>query len=138
MSEILPRKWWTRKPSFLGQPALVQGIVLSAVVALVGVGGFGLGRLTMLEEQKGSLVIHAAELQAPVATETPQSPNNTPSLRPASSGVHNFVASKNGTKYYTAGCSGASRIKTANQVWFETAEAAASAGYQFAASCATH
>ncbi len=137
MTEILPRKWWTRKPSFLGQPELVRATVLSAVVVLVGVGGFGLGRLTVIQEQKGTLAIHAAPFSTPLALPTPDSPNNSPIGHVESSSIHNFVASKNGTKYYSANCSGSSRIKEANQVWFETVEAAAAAGYKLASNCAT-
>lgn len=46
-----------------------------------------------------------------------------------------FVASKNGTKYYLAGCSGAGRISEANKVWFESRTQAEDAGYQPAANC---
>lgn len=40
-----------------------------------------------------------------------------------------YMGSKNGTKYYTPGCPGASRIKPENYVWFQSAEDATLQGY---------
>lgn len=40
-----------------------------------------------------------------------------------------YVGSKNGTKYYTPGCSGTSRIKPENYIWFQSAEDATLQGY---------
>jgi hypothetical protein len=49
--------------------------------------------------------------------------------------AHNFVASKNGTKYYPNGCSAANRIKPENQIWFATEEDATLQGYSRTTSC---
>ena len=46
-----------------------------------------------------------------------------------------FVASKNGTKYYLPNCSGAKRIKPENLIGFPSREAAEAAGYGKAANC---
>ena len=46
-----------------------------------------------------------------------------------------YVASKNGTKYYLPGCSGAKRIKEENKVWFVTADDARKAGLSPASNC---
>lgn len=40
-----------------------------------------------------------------------------------------YVGSKNGTKYYTAGCSGTKRIKPANIIYFKDAQDAQLQGY---------
>lgn len=40
-----------------------------------------------------------------------------------------YVGSKNGTKYYTPGCSGTNRIKPENYIWFESSEDAMLQGY---------
>lgn len=40
-----------------------------------------------------------------------------------------YVGSKNGTKYYTPGCSGSKRIKPENYVWFQTVQDATLQGY---------
>ncbi|MHB8860285.1 MAG: hypothetical protein ACYC48_00930 [Minisyncoccota bacterium] len=53
-----------------------------------------------------------------------------------SSSTGQFVASKNGTKYYLPTCSGAGRISDANKVWFVSAADASKAGYEPAANCA--
>jgi hypothetical protein len=46
-----------------------------------------------------------------------------------------FVASKNGAKYYFPWCSGVSKIKEENKVWFTTKEQAQKAGLTPAANC---
>lgn len=51
----------------------------------------------------------------------------------AAEGAQNFVASKNGGKYYKAGSSGEKRIRPENRVYFETALDAEMAGYDKAA-----
>lgn len=45
-----------------------------------------------------------------------------------------YAASKNGTKYYTPGCSGLKRIKKENIIWFNSVEDAILQGYS-AAKC---
>ena len=40
-----------------------------------------------------------------------------------------YMGSKNGTKYYAPGCSGASRIKPENVIWFTNEEDATLQGY---------
>jgi hypothetical protein len=50
-------------------------------------------------------------------------------------GEGNYVASKNGTKYYLPSCAGANQISDANKVWFVSASAAEAAGYSPAANC---
>lgn len=52
-----------------------------------------------------------------------------------SSGAHNFLASKNGTKYYPVGCGAASRIKEENKVWFDTEQDAQLQGYTRTTAC---
>lgn len=47
----------------------------------------------------------------------------------------NYVASKNGTKYYLLSCSGVSRIKEENKVYFVTAEEAKERGLEPAKNC---
>ena len=114
---------------------VVSTLLTGVVVALVGAGAFGLGRLSALQEKGARLTIHAPQMPAEIAAPTPLSDNNSETTKPAVEGPHTFVASKNGTKYYPAGCAGASRIKAANQVWFGTADLAAAAGYTPASGC---
>ncbi len=46
-----------------------------------------------------------------------------------------FTASKTGTKYYPAGCSGINRIKTENRVYFTTEQEAQDQGYTRTSTC---
>ena len=136
MTEILPKKLVLRKLALFGASVNGQRLILSVCLIFVAVGSFGLGRLATLQEQKKGLVIYEPTATKQVAIAVPKSANNTPSMQIQSSSVHNFVVSKNGTKYYPAGCKSASRIKLENEVWFETASAAVAAGYTLAAACA--
>lgn len=47
----------------------------------------------------------------------------------------NFVASKNGTKYYPKGCSGIDRINVENRVYFATEQQAQEKGYTRTSTC---
>lgn len=116
MKEILPDKGDLRK---------IEPYLLPAVVVLVGLSAFGLGRLSVLGEGPRLLI------QMPDGTQTASVQQ---AGQAAISG--NFVASKSGTKYYLPSCSGASRIKEENKVWFASASAAEAAGYGPAANCA--
>ncbi len=119
----------------LQNPAVVHKLILSAIVVLVSASSFGLGRLSRIEEVGKGIVIRAPEASLPLARAITQSPNNTPSMQATSSLIHNFVSSKNGSKYYPNGCKSASRIKAVNQIWFETAEAAQVVGLTLASGC---
>lgn len=57
---------------------------------------------------------------------TPEPPHTT---------VGKYVASKNGTKYYLATCSGAKRIKDENKVWFASVEDAKASGRTLSSTC---
>ncbi len=46
-----------------------------------------------------------------------------------------YVASKNGSKYYLPSCAGANRIKEENKIWFASVDEAKSRGYEPAANC---
>lgn len=107
------------------------------IIILVASSSFGLGRLSKISEIKnpitvGGVPITAASTLSVAGEKTAAglSANNT-------AGVQNgtYVASKNGTKYYFPWCSGATRIKEENKVWFDTKEAAIRAGFQAAANC---
>ena len=123
------------KSSVFGKEG-VRLAFLAALFILVALGAFGLGRLSALSETKGRVLVRPPgspkELAAPVL-----SPQTASSSAPADAalGAHAFVASKNGSKYYGPGCTGASRIKPANQVWFGSSADAEAAGYTLAANC---
>ncbi len=93
---------------------------LYAVVFLVGIGSFGLGRLSALEDYRPVVSV----LQAPVATEP---------RRIVLGGL--LVASRTGTAYHYPWCAGAAKIIPQNQRWFTSEAEARAAGYIPAKNC---
>ena len=142
MQKILPKSLHLRKET-------AHGLIMSIILVLVGVSAFGLGRLTAMGEKTKRVVIHSPMLMASVAEAIPSDSELPPSYPVASetkdfnsaaatsslSVEHNFVASKNGTKYYLPTCSGAARIKPMNQIWFATVADAKLADYTPSATC---
>src|SRR3989344_970129 len=91
-----------------------------AIVLLLGIASFGLGRLSALEEAKPPVAI----------TEAPEA------LKPRAMYLGgSIIASKNGTAYYFPWCSGAQKILVQNQIWFASEKAARAAGYAPAKNC---
>ena len=99
---------------FVGEWGLV------AIVFLVALASFGLGRLSVLEAARPPITTG----QAPVAA-------NPRAVAPG--GL--LVASRNGRTYHYPWCAGAAKILPANQVWFQSEEAAKRAGYVAAKNC---
>ena len=95
------------------------------ILLLVASLSFGLVRLSKIEENQRPIMIEQAEIVA----------NSTSTTAFISKDNGQFVASKNGTKYYYPDCAGASRIKEENKIWFQTADQAKRAGYTPAVNC---
>ncbi|HTR18999.1 MAG TPA: Ada metal-binding domain-containing protein [Candidatus Paceibacterota bacterium] len=94
------------------------GLVL--LVFLVGIGAYGLGRLSALEEVKPPVSVAQAPQEADI-----------PALPPGGF----VVASRTGSVYYLPWCSGAQKIAAGNQVWFGSEAAAQKAGYAPSKTC---
>ena len=111
----------------------VDEFFYTAVILLVAVVAFGLGRMSggEIETQTASLL--KSEPQA--VTVTQEAPVVESTAVPGGVGEGNYVASRNGTKYHLPWCPGAQQIKDENKVWFDTKEAAETAGYTPAANC---
>lgn len=90
-----------------------------ALIILVGLISFGLGRLSAITD----VVTPVALLQAPAAA-----------LEPMYLGGE-VVASRNGTKYHFPWCAGAAAMSDANKIWFKSVEDARKAGYTPAGNC---
>jgi len=103
-------------------------LYLMAVIVLVAVISFGLGRLSKIREEKTPITIENAETgeSKPLLTSNVDNEIKTDKI---------FVASRNGKKYYYAWCESANVIKEQNRVWFATQAEAEKAGYQPAANC---
>lgn len=115
----------------------------SLIIILVALGGFGLGRLSRIEEAKVPLrITESASLSASISSNNSKavSANNAGNIQ-TKSGTANIshegfiVASKTGKKYHFPWCASAQTIKEENKVWFATVEEAQQAGYTAAGNC---
>ncbi len=108
--------------------------LLPVILVLVGLTAFGLGRLSTVGEQGPRLIIRLPDGTTQTASAFQSAQPAVASLKtPVTAGL--YVASKSGTKYYLPSCSGVSRIKDENKVWFATIGEAQAAGYTAAANC---
>ncbi|MBD3245312.1 MAG: hypothetical protein GF335_04980 [Candidatus Moranbacteria bacterium] len=64
-----------------------------------------------------------------------QTKSNIQSNSTSKSKEKKFVASKNGTKYYTLDCGGVNRIKDENKVYYSSEKEAQADGKTFSATC---
>ena len=107
------------------------------LIILVGFGGFGLGRLSVSEEQKFPIKIENIKTDN-IFANTLTGVKNIEQSREVGGTVNEggqVVASKNGTKYHYPWCSGANRISEANKIYFASIEDAKEAGYTPASNC---
>lgn len=132
-----------------GAAANKRALYVGALVILIGLGSFGLGRLSSLWPKKEPLRIeypapdqNTADIGLPVNhaaagaganNAEAQAAAQTPVPTPATTG--NYVASRNGTAYHLPTCPGAKQIKDENKIWFATRAEAERAGYKPAGNC---
>lgn len=108
-------------------------LILGLVIVSVALIGFGLGRLSKIEEGRTPITVEnmgAIALQA--GGQGGLEAGEAPFIQ---GGEKLLVASKNGTKYHYTWCPGAVTIKEANKVFFSSKEEAEAAGYAPAANC---
>jgi hypothetical protein len=101
----------------------------TALLLLVAIVSFGLGRQSILEQS-------SQQINNPVTLDeiVPLVPNRgVLTAETAIAGV--VVASKSGTKYHLPTCPGAKQIKESNIIEFSSVQAAEAAGYTAAANC---
>ncbi|MEK7069408.1 MAG: Ada metal-binding domain-containing protein [Patescibacteria group bacterium] len=106
-----------------------KDILTIIIIILVGLGSFGLGRLSKEPKNDGLRVEYAGDganvIKAINEPKTDLNQNNN--------GI--FFASNKGSKYYSLGCSAGKTIKQENRVYFNTREEAERAGYALSSSC---
>ncbi len=130
-----------------------KNILTILIVILVGLGSFGLGRLSKDAQNAGisikypdqeANVISSIEPSSKAITEasalTPQPQIKAPITKIVTKGSTSsagkvFFASSKGTKYYSIGCSGGKTLKPENKIYFTTEAQAISAGYEKSSSC---
>lgn len=108
-------------------------LFIAAVIFLVGLGSFGLGRLSVIWPKKQPIRI--TNNQLPVKEENGVGNRNTQSAAITSAVKGKYIASKSGTSYHFPWCPGALRIKESNKIWFQSKEEAEGRGYKPASNC---
>ena len=102
---------------------LKEDIFIALIIILVGLAGFGLGKLSALEKGRDLVQIKPNNQSVLVSSTTSET----------SQGL--LVASKTGKKYHFPWCAGASQITDKNKIWFNSYEDAQKAGYTPASNC---
>jgi hypothetical protein len=131
------------KDWLLSKLSRLEPYIVPVIVILVGLGAFGLGRLSAAPQKQALRILYPdAQLATPIgasgsglvdAAKSGDQPTATTGDFAVS--PSEYVASKSGTKYYLTTCSSAGRIKDENRVYFGSQEEARAAGYEPAANC---
>ena len=131
-----------------------KNIATIIIVILVGLGSFGLGRLSkdassndfkITYPNQPANVISATEstqgtynssLNSNFVQQTPKTSQiNNKSKSSTSSVGKIYFASSRGNKYYHIGCGGGKTLKPENKIYFTTEAEAQAAGYQKSSTC---
>ena len=104
-----------------------EDIYILLIILFVGCGGVGLGSLSKIYEAKKPENIKKQK--------TPISGGKGEIESISTKNRLGLVASVNGSKYHLPWCSGATRIKEKNKIWFADEKEARAAGYTPAANC---
>ena len=110
----------------------------AALIFLVGLGSFGLGRLSAIWPERDTIRIGEPSAEGQMTKEpsiTNESKSTLSALGAGLSAKGKYVASKSGKYYHLPWCPGALRIKEQNKIWFKTKEAAEEGGYKPASNC---
>ncbi len=112
-------------------------IYIVIIIILVGTASYGLGKISSYEKNKVPIsVLKTKEYMYSTVSESASSTETkSQNFETASNASRVVVASKSGTKYYYSWCTGVSRIKEENKVWFNSIEEARSAGLTPASNC---
>lgn len=115
-------------------------IVLCLAIIFVGLASFCMGILLGMHMEKDTqgIVVEYPPYLEPISIKIGDTSPNTASFQLSTGPTTNqgiYVASKSGTRYYLPTCSGVSRIKEENKIWFQTKEQAEARGLLPAANC---
>ena len=98
------------------------------IIILVALTSFCLGRVST--KLNNNTPIDSKNLEASILEENQNQEQKTFVVN-----EKRYIASKNGEKYYLPNCSGASKIKPENMIWFGTKEEAEKSGYELSTTC---
>lgn len=114
-----------------GKGSFISKLFIPVLIILLGVGAYGLGRLSKVAE-----IASPIEIQPATAVKSlPESDSEPDQPEIATTTPGQYVASKTGTVYYFPWCGGARRITEEKKIWFATKDAAVKAGYRPAKNC---
>ena len=111
-----------------------DAIFFAALFILIGIGSFGLGRMSVAPGDTAPAQPAAAYLAAPEAQPVIARDQESGEAQRGDDGAA-VVASKNGSKYHLPECPGAKQIHAENRIEFPSRMAATAAGYSPAANC---
>jgi len=109
-------------------------LIYLCVIIGVGIGSFGLGRISVDDDSYNNNDLQKIG-EMNVIDNQNENNDGVSIIQAQSTGERNYLASKNGKMYYNVGCSGASRIKEENKIWFSTKEEAEKSGYTISSTC---
>ena len=112
-----------------------KDILTVVIIILVGLGSFGLGRLSKESATPGIKIDYGDQKASALESMEEASLNPVLNQNTQKSSSGNFFASNRGSKYYSVGCSGGKTIKQENRIYFATKEEAEKAGYELSSSC---
>lgn len=112
-------------------------LFVAVIIFLVGMAGFGLGRLSVLWIPKEPITIENKRLETRDQRLDKENRKEKEVVDQAAlvGGLGQLVGSKNGTSYHFPWCPGAQKIKEENKIVFQTREEAESMGYKPAGNC---
>lgn len=116
-----------------------KDILTVAIVILVGISSFYLGRLSKEDSTNGLKIEYGGQEASVIGSKevknSPISLNPSISERINNNSQGSYFASNRGKKYYPNGCSAGKSIKQENRIYFNTVDEAEKAGYTLASSC---
>ncbi|OGZ97886.1 MAG: hypothetical protein A3J10_01140 [Candidatus Sungbacteria bacterium RIFCSPLOWO2_02_FULL_54_10] len=113
-------------------------LFIAAVIFLVGLGSFGLGRLSAIMPSKPPIKVTSpqiTDIAAQDASSAAVGAGGLAAKAAATSAAGRYLGSVSGTAYHLPWCPGAQRIKEQNKIWFQTKEEAEKKGYKPAGNC---
>lgn len=112
-----------------------KDILVIIIIILVGLGSFGLGRLSKNNVTSGIKIEYPKQKTQEASAINSLYENSFSLEKSQKSTSKNFFGSNKGSKYYSLSCSGGKTIKEKNRVYFNTSSGAEKAGYELSNSC---
>lgn len=131
--EIDERKGWFLFSAFIRRKS--PHLYIPAIILLVGILSFSLGRLSGIGKGGGAVIIESAVEQNTEGVLLKEKTEREDIKGESVMGATEVVASKNGSVYYLPWCSQVQRIKPENLISFPSFEAARAAGYMPSVAC---